>query len=490
MGKSPTTKNDFESVDLLIEDFVAAYNVPGISIAVVANDTSYRKSYGINSLDLGRELTDSTLFFSGEISELLVTTAILRLVQAQVIDLDDPIIKHLPYFYLQDSSYREITVRQILTSTSGIPSMGPALFTNLLYDSALTSTTKSIQELGLEFPPGTTYKKAPYGFDILADLIANVTSQSFEEHMKQDVLLPLGMVHSTFLLGDLNDQHLCQPHEISNLVSHKTKEVHSYYPYNREHSGSSGLHSNPSELLQWMKMILNDGRINERRFLKKDLVKEFLNPQFKIGVNQYTGLSTLIERDEERTLLITKTSSGFGFESSLILVPRYGFGIIVQANVPLPSEMPIAQIVTDYYSHRVESLDFAKIPVAVPMGQAYVDHGLDSAYAVYSRCKKENPRRYDISAEALFLLTERIRDFSVDTPEFTSEMCNMIALLEFTLSEYPNSLQGLTYLAEAYLLINDTAHFKKYLDMAIAQSDSDTSVLNHLNQIRMMANHN
>lgn len=109
-----------EDVDKFVAKYIERNGLPGASIVVV-NDGKlvYEKGYGHDSE--GKPITENTLMRIGSASKSFTAFAVLQLVDEGKIQLDDPIIKYLTQVKLDDSRWKEVTIRQALSHTSGIP---------------------------------------------------------------------------------------------------------------------------------------------------------------------------------------------------------------------------------------------------------------------------------------------------------------------------------------------------------------------------------
>jgi CubicO group peptidase (beta-lactamase class C family) len=114
--------------------------------------------------------------------------------------LNDPVIKHLPYFRLKDPRYKEITVRQMVTHTSGMLDVTNYHWDKPEYDDgALERYVRSLDDKTLRWAPGKEFRYSNMAFEVLGDLVAKVSGKSFEEYVAENILEPVGMKSSTLL---------------------------------------------------------------------------------------------------------------------------------------------------------------------------------------------------------------------------------------------------------------------------------------------------
>jgi CubicO group peptidase (beta-lactamase class C family) len=106
----------------LIEDFVHKQQMPGFAIGVIQDDRLvYAHGFGVKNLMHNHDpVTPRSLFHMASITKTFVATSIMQLVEAGKINLDTPVVQYLPYFRVADDRDQTITVRQMVTHTSGM----------------------------------------------------------------------------------------------------------------------------------------------------------------------------------------------------------------------------------------------------------------------------------------------------------------------------------------------------------------------------------
>jgi CubicO group peptidase (beta-lactamase class C family) len=122
-----------KELDPVLEQIVARWGIPGMAVGIVRGDEIvYTRHFGVQSLDSGTPVAGDSIFCVASISKCFVATAVMQLAEGGSIDLDTPIIEYLPYFKLGDERSRQITCRQMLSHTSGMPDMQETEYDDLL----------------------------------------------------------------------------------------------------------------------------------------------------------------------------------------------------------------------------------------------------------------------------------------------------------------------------------------------------------------------
>ena len=317
---------DIPALKSFSQSVTQTYPLPGMAVVVVTRDTAYYLTTGYSDLVRKIPFTDSTVFFAGGFSELLVASAALRLQEANRLNMQDPVVKALPYFQMQ-GDYQRISAHHLLTHTSGIPHFNPAWDMPAYEEEALEATTRSIIFQNVMFAPGSQCKRSPYNYDILADLMAKSEQKPFEEVAHAEILAPLGMHHSSFF-PDTSSTMLARPHEILNWISYDLRESH-IYPYTRENAGSFGLHATVGDMAKWMQMVLRTDTTN--RSLSTASIDQLLATHYKTGENTYKGYGWEIIESEGVRVYNNSWKAG-GFCGDLSLIPEKEMAVMVLSN--------------------------------------------------------------------------------------------------------------------------------------------------------------
>lgn len=245
------------------------FDAPGIAFGLIKNDTIvYADANGVRSRDTKELLTTSSLFHMASVSKPFVATAIVQLIEQGKIDLDEKLTHYLPYYTMADERYKNITIKHMLSHTSGIPNIDDYEWDKPQYDDgAIERYARSQKAFKLDFTPGEKYNYSNPAFDILCDVIAKTSGMTFENYMKQHIFEPIGMMNSTFFKPEVPEQLATQPHVLGDSLQLVVSEI---YPYNRRHAGSSTLHSNVKDMLLWAKVYLNKGSINNKQIYSRE----------------------------------------------------------------------------------------------------------------------------------------------------------------------------------------------------------------------------
>ncbi len=184
-----------DRVDDYVKGQMTQHRIPGVALTIVQKGKTVKTAaYGLANVELNVAATPETVFEIGSITKQFTAAGILLLAQEGRLSVDDRISAHLKQ---TSAAWANITVRHLLTHTSGLKS-----YTGL--DSfALTrhlTQEQFIQAIGaqpLEFAPGESWKYCNTGFNLLGFMIENVSGTNYWGFMSERIFRPLGMTHTT-----------------------------------------------------------------------------------------------------------------------------------------------------------------------------------------------------------------------------------------------------------------------------------------------------
>jgi CubicO group peptidase (beta-lactamase class C family) len=193
-----------EPSSAIVNEFVSAelraQHIPGLALAVVRDGKIVRAAgYGMANVELGVPTKPESIFQTGSVGKQFTATAVMMLVEEGRIGLDDKIGK---YFPRSPAAWTDITVRHLLTHTSGIPDYteeknGGAI--NMRTDYTEEELVKRIAALPLDFPPGEKWSYSNSGYLLLGVLIHHVTAEFYGDFLQSRVFQPLQMTSTRII---------------------------------------------------------------------------------------------------------------------------------------------------------------------------------------------------------------------------------------------------------------------------------------------------
>ncbi len=177
-------------IDSVVKAEMARQKIPGVGVAIVkGGEVMLAKGYGEANVEHHVPVTPETVFQSGSLGKQFTSTAVMLLVQDGKLALTDSITKFFPN---APASWKAITVRHLLTHTSGIPD-----YTTDAMDYRRDYTEDELAQMAFgltpEFPPGSRWNYSNTGYVLLGIIIHKVSGQFYGDVLRERVFKPLGM---------------------------------------------------------------------------------------------------------------------------------------------------------------------------------------------------------------------------------------------------------------------------------------------------------
>ncbi|WP_346320746.1 serine hydrolase domain-containing protein [Chitinophaga sp. YIM B06452] len=187
-----------EKVDKIVAKAMTKEKFPGMAVAIVQdNKVIFQKVYGVKSLKTKEPVNDNTIFSIGSVSKAFTGVAVMQLVQKGKIDLDSPIKKYMKNI---PPAWGNITVRQYMTHTSGIPDVKGEKD-----KASFEGTLKQAGKQPMSFtPPGKKQQYNNFNFAILGKLIETVSGMTYLDYMTAHIFKPLQMNRTGVMPGAKN----------------------------------------------------------------------------------------------------------------------------------------------------------------------------------------------------------------------------------------------------------------------------------------------
>lgn len=185
-----------EKVDAHVRERMAALHIPGLSIAVVRDGkVALARGYGLANLELAAPATETTVYHLASITKTFTAVATMMLVEDGRVSLEDAISSYLPDL---PEAWRSVTVRHLLTHTSGISSFSshqkiPCPVGKSEDEYTRADVLKEVSCLPLEFPPGERWAYGDTGYHLLGMLIEKIARVDYAQFLSTRIFSPLGM---------------------------------------------------------------------------------------------------------------------------------------------------------------------------------------------------------------------------------------------------------------------------------------------------------
>lgn len=336
---------------------MADWDLPGLAVAVVHGDeVIVAEGFGVKELGGEDPVDEHTLFQIGSVTKSFGAAAIGALVDDGLVDWDDPVVEHLPWFRVKDPDItRNMTIRDLLSHQSGIPSDA---FPGLAVMDARAAAER-VRHLDNQTPLRERFRYSNQGYGVAGLVVEAVTGKAWGAWVRERLFHPLEMhdsaatpyevwedpfVAPTFLgtapagtvgIADAPGMNVAMPHGVDRDGARRVLAWQSYD--NMQAAGS--VVSSAVEMANWLRMHLARGRFADRAVLGETTVEEMHTPQVA------SGATFLFADDTTHTYALGWHRTTFeghpylshgggilGFPAYVALLPDIDAGVVVLAN--------------------------------------------------------------------------------------------------------------------------------------------------------------
>jgi CubicO group peptidase (beta-lactamase class C family) len=268
---------------MTVAERMSHYHVPGVSVAFIDNgQIAWTRAYGFADVAAKRPVTPETLFQAASISKPIAALAMLRLVQDGKLSLDEDVNLKLHAWKVPENEFtkeQKVTLRRIVSHSAGLTVHGfPGYATDeplptivQILDGAKPANTAPIR---VDTVPGTLWRYSGGGYVVMQLLLTELTGKPFPQLMRELVLTPAGMTHSTY------EQPL--PKELARSAAtpyrgdaQPVKGGAHTYP----EMAPAGLWTTPSDLARAAIEVQNEYAGKSAKILSQAMMRQMLTPQ-------------------------------------------------------------------------------------------------------------------------------------------------------------------------------------------------------------------
>jgi CubicO group peptidase (beta-lactamase class C family) len=299
--------------------------------AVLTNGTSslWQGSAGPANAAGATPEPSTTQYGIGSTSKMFTTVAVMQLVEAGRIGLDQPVARYLPQFTMRSPQYRQITVRMLLDHTAGLPGATYGnIFTTRPWPGYARQVLSTLAMSPLKTTPGAMAVYCNDCFTLAGELVAQVSGMPFTTYVERRILAPLGMFASTYATKGV-------PPSAARIVSEGRNAPDVY----TNAYASGGLMSTTADMAAFARLFLNNGNAGTTRLLLPQSILEMGRSQlattlapithnpFNMGLGWDTvsilGLAAVGVR------AWMKGGDAYAYHSALVVAPDSGLAVFV-----------------------------------------------------------------------------------------------------------------------------------------------------------------
>jgi CubicO group peptidase (beta-lactamase class C family) len=353
-------------------------NIAGAVVSVVKDGkVLFAKGYGYADVAAKKPVsTEDTLFRPGSISKLFTWTAVMQLQEQGKLDLDRDVNDYLD-FKIPSTYPQPITLRNIMTHTSGFAETAKDLFVKDAGDMKPLRTYLADHIPNRIFPPGTTPAYSNYATTLAGYIVQRVSGKPFDEYIAANIFQPLAMSHTTF------DQPL--PPELKTLISNgyvlasdkaKPFEIVQAWP-------AGSVSTSAMDMTRFMLAHLQNGEYNGARILRPETAQLMHARAFASNPAMNAMALGFYEETRNGHRIIGHGGDTVYFHSDLHLILDAGVGFFVSYNSAGKGEISnrtalFQQFLNRYFPYQVP-------PATAPASAAADARAVSGLYIVSRR---------------------------------------------------------------------------------------------------------
>jgi CubicO group peptidase (beta-lactamase class C family) len=350
--RTPTAA-DFDALDAYVRTALVDWNVPGLAMAVVHDDSVvFARGFGVREAGRPEPVDTRTLFGLLSPTKTFAAAALAMLADDGGLSLDDRVIDHLPAFRVADAELTaELRIRDLLSHRTGYEENHRLWYGRGGTRSEVAART---QELTAVAPPRTEFHYNNVMYVVAGEVIEAVSDQSWDEFTRQRLLLPLGMLESTTShLPMAERENVSSPH--ARRFFGRVGPIRPIRYFDTSNIGPAGsMHTNVDEMTAWLRMHLNDGTFRGRRLLSPQSVRELQTMHVRLpdttdprigGTRAWAPLCGVVDLetvgyglgwftiDFRGHRAVTHGGGINGQRSAVGLLPDRGAGVVILSNL-------------------------------------------------------------------------------------------------------------------------------------------------------------
>lgn len=321
-----------EKLDLIISRLHKKDIFNGVVLVIEKGNVLLKKSYGYADFRNQTKLTENSAFRICSITKQFTTTALLTLFEKGKCKLDDKVQAYLTQF-----PFENITIRHLLTHTSGLPDYIDAFYNTQGQISTYANNQNVISwvlndTLKTKFVAGTNWDYSNTNYVLLAELIKNISGKPFAQYVEETILKPLEMTNTV-----IPDYFADKPIPNRVIGFSNDKETLADESFLDKIQGDGGMYASLNDLEKWDKALYTE------KIIKQTTLDLALKPvELSDGSNYNYGFGWHIKPDGKTFFHL---GSWLGFRSAILRIPQDQNTIIVLSNNTSPKFDEIVEMI-------------------------------------------------------------------------------------------------------------------------------------------------
>jgi CubicO group peptidase (beta-lactamase class C family) len=417
----------------------------------------YRAAFGLSDQSSGAVFRPETPSCLASLSKPFTALAIMMLAEKKRLSYDDPIARHCPEL---PEKLGAVTVRQLLSHTSGIPDYSSDLniehpgITAAEVLNALRAVNQPI------FPPGERYRYSNTGYLLLGLVVERLSGMPLPDYLEEHVFGRLGMKTTfAFTAGRQKSSDVARGYDDFGSPNDSGGYL----------GGEGGLYSTVDDLFTF------DQALYTEKLVKRETLDEAFTPaKVRVGQTSY-GLGWNAASDGAGGKRVWHTGNTAGFRAFLERRPDAGITVIMLTNRGNSKRVEINQAIQNILAG--QSYELPRKSIAVAMHEIILKSGMAAGIPVYEGAKTSQASEYDVDEGEINMLGYRLLygDHRLE---------DAVRIFSLNIREHPSSSNAFDSLAEAYQAMGDKVSARKYYGIALEKDPQNLHAKGMLAKLR------
>ena len=297
-------------------------NIVGVSAAIIVDGSViWKKGFGYADKENKIPMTVNTVVNIGSVTKTFTALAIMQLKEKGLLDINQPLNRYLPQFNpkTRGEDLNQLTIKSVITHSSGIQ-------TEILNNSDLatgkyTDVLGYVNETYLLYPPGLVEAYSGAGYNILGHLIKEVSKQDYPDYIKKNILAPLKMSNSGFVMDSLKNR---------TRIYSGGKEVKEY---DLRDIASGGIYTDIDDLAKYAKGLLDAYNGTNASLIHPETIHEMFTLQSEnvLIESNKKGLGWFMFKNDS-VFAVTHAGSAGVAHAELCLIPEKNAAVMILLN--------------------------------------------------------------------------------------------------------------------------------------------------------------
>lgn len=312
-----------DRIDLFIKSKMKERNIPGLQLAITKNGKIIKfGSYGIANVEDSIKVDNNTVFAINSMTKAFTGVAVMQLLEEGKIFLEKPVSTYLDSL---PDSWQNITIKQLLTHTSGLPDM-------MDYNAKIIANWEQVQKLPLVFKPNENFQYNQLNYVLIGRIINKLSGKSFQEFIQKRQLRPISATRT--IKSGFGHYESVIPHSARGYTYFITGSLtHVYEEFPPEFRTAAGMSATAIELANWHMALKNGTLLKEPESLSTlwapAILKNGKTKGFSKTINGYAIGTPIMVKPDRKNII---ASIGGGRSAALTFLDE-GITIVVLTNL-------------------------------------------------------------------------------------------------------------------------------------------------------------